>query len=582
MSEQSRALAEIFQSMADLLDVQGANYHRVLAYRRASENLLAIGEPLERIWEEGRLEEIPGIGETLAAKIDEYMQTGQLQAYHALTGEMPEALLDLLEIPGMGPRRVQQVWLEAGITSIDELEAASAAGQLRRLKGFGPRLEQKVLEGIRAWQRQRDARVPLGVAWPLVQEIVEALDEVPGVNRIAAAGSLRRMRETVGDLDLLAATDLPAPVMARFRDLPMVADVLLTGPTKTSIRTIDGLQVDLRVVPAARWGTALQYFTGSQAHNIRLRALAQSQGLSLSEYGFRCENGSEIICAEEAEVYTTLGLPWIPPELREDRGEIDAALEGNLPHLVEVSDLQGDFQCHTTFSDGEHTPEEMARAARSVGLRYLLIADHAAGLETTEGLRPDSFSGYLNALAGLDRAMGEDFKVFAGIEVGIEPDGSLSWPDEMLASLDFVVAALHTDLGQPREQVTRRLLTAMSNPYVDVVGHPTGRLIGHREGADLDVEAVLEAALRNGVALEINAWPLRLDLPSIYVQRAVPLNVPLVISSDAHDRDGFAVLRFGAAVARRGWAEPRHVLNTRSAEELLAWRKRRRSGIRAL
>lgn len=583
MSEQGRELATIFEAIANGLDIQGENYHRILAYRRAADNLRALGEPLEQVWQEGRLDTIPGIGDILAAKIDEYLRTGEVKAYTKLQDQIPLGLLTILKISGMGPRRTKLLWQELGITSVEELEGAASAGQLHKIKGIGPVMEQKILEGIRAWQRQCSERIPLGVAWPLVNEILNALREVSGVHAAEPVGSLRRMRETLGDLDLLAAAETAEPVMTCFRTLPMVEEVLATGTTKSAIRTIDGIQVDLRVVPPERWGSALYYFTGSQAHTLHIRALAHEQGLVPNEYGFCrlvdeaasaeiCVSGApEVVCADETCVYATLGLPWIPPELREDRGEIAAALEGCLPRLVTRHDLLGDFQCHTTSSDGDSSLTEMAQAARAAGLRYIVVSDHAG----RDGLQPDAISQVLDEIARVNRLFNGDLRVIAGVEVGIQPDGALDWPDEALARMEFVIASIHTDFGLPQAQMTARLLAAMRNPYVDMIGHPKGRWLGKRESVDLDMEAIFKAALEYNVALEVNAWPQRLDLNDSDVRRAVTLGVPLAISSSAHDEDGFAVLEYGVAMARRGWAEPRHLLNTRSADEILAWRKHR-------
>ncbi|HNT73978.1 MAG TPA: DNA polymerase/3'-5' exonuclease PolX [Anaerolineae bacterium] len=581
MSEQQNTLAGIFETMANVLELQGESPHRTQAYRRAAESLRALGEPLEQLWREKRLKEIPGVGDILAAKIAEYLQTGTLAAYNRLLDQVPFGLLELLEIPEVGPRRAKLFWDSLGIVSADDLEAAAIAGQLRQVKGVGARMEQRLLENIRAWRRQRTGRLPLGVAWPLLQDIRRELRDVPGVLQAEPIGSLRRMRETVGDVALLVAATDAAAVMAHFCQLPLVEEVLLMGATKTSVRTADGIQVDLRVLSPERWGSGLQYFTGSQAHNLHIRRLAQQQGLTLGEYGFRRDNGSEIICAGEEAVYATLGLPWIPPELREDRGEIEAAQAGRLPRLVERGNLLGDFQCHTDYSNGEHNLEEMVAAARQVGLRYMVVADHTNGTACGKGLTPEVLDDFLadvarvNAWFAKGTPLFREFQVFAGAEVNIQADGTLDWSDEALARLDFVVASVHTDLSLPREQMTRRIITAMQNPHVDLIGHPLNRLLGLRHGVDVDVEAVFRAAAARGVALEINAWPQRLDLNDIYVRRALELGVTLAISSDAHDREGFAVLDFGMAMARRGWAGPQHLLNARSAAEIPRWRQAR-------
>jgi len=568
----NRQVADIFSAMADMLDIQGANYHRIMAYRRAAENIAALGRPLEEAWREGQLTSLPGIGSTLASKIDELMRTGELEAYRDLQSEIPQGVVAMLHISGVGPKSAARFWKELGITTVAALEHAAQAGRLRNLHGFGAKSEQNVLDGI-ALFRRHTGRTRLGTAWPLAQKILAVLREVPGVVQAAPAGSLRRMRETVGDLDLLVASRDPQPVMNRFTRIPEVEEVILSGPTKTSIRTQEGFQIDLRVLEPARWGTALQYFTGSQAHNIRLRGLALDHGLSLSEYAFKREDAGtepeEILCASEEEVYAAVGLPLIPPELREDRGEIKAALQGRLPNLIALDDLKGDFQFHTTASDGRSSLLEMAKSALASGLSYALITDHTHGLGVTGGLTVERLREQRKEIEAVNEQLAGRFRVLAGIEVEVHSDGSLDLPDDTLAELDLVVAAVHTGLRQDREQITGRMVAAIRHPHVDIIAHPTGRLIGEREGADLDMEAVFHAAAETGIALEINANPARLDLKDVHVRRAIELGVKLVISSDAHTVGAFADLRFGVATARRGWATAGDILNTRSAEDLV-------------
>ena len=562
-------VAAIFAEMADMLDILGESTHRVMAYRRAAESVTDLGRPLEEVWRAGELEALPGIGRTLAGKIDELMRTGRLEAVEKLKAQVPAGVVEMLQIPGIGPRKAALFWKEADVTSIQELAEAARSGRVRALPGMGARSEENLLAGIEALQR-RTGRLLLSTAWDLAAALLEPLREVAGVVQAAPAGSLRRMRDTVGDLDLLVAAQDPEPVMARFRELPQVGEVLLSGPTKTSVRTHEGVQVDLRVVPPARWGTALQYFTGSQAHNIRLRGLALERGLSLSEYALKREDGAELLCAAEEEVYGALGLPLVPPELREDRGEIEAALADGLPDLVELPDLQGDFQFHTTWSDGRRSLLEMAQAARDSGLKYALVSDHSHGLGVARGLSADDLRRQRAEIDEVNRKMGDTFRVLAGVEVEVRADGSLDLPDDVLAELELVVAAIHSSLRQDRAQVTARALAAVRHPHVDILAHPTGRLIGQREGADLDLEAVLRAAAETGTAIEVNGYPLRLDLDDVHVRRAVDLGVTLAISSDAHDVPALGWLRFGVATARRGWATPADVLNCRSAQAVLA------------
>ncbi len=569
----NRQVANIFSAMADMLDIQGANYHRVMAYRRATENIFTLSRRLEEIWQDEELMSIPGIGSTLASRIDELMRTGDLEAYQDLKAQVPDGVVAMLQITGVGPKSAARFWKELGITSVAALEHAAEAGRLRDLHGFGAKSEQNILNGI-AFLKRRTGRIRLGEAWPLAQQMLAALREIPGVVQAEPAGSLRRMRETVGDLDLLVASSHAQPVMDHFTEMPQVEEVMLSGATKTSIRTHDGFQVDLRVLEPSRWGTALQYFTGSQAHNIRLRGLALDRGLSLSEYALKREDDGmeshEILCAFEDEVYAALGLPLIPPELRENRGEIEAGLQGDLPDLITLEDLRGDLQFHTTASDGHHSLLEMAEAARASGLAYALVTDHSHGLGVTGGLTAESLREQRDEIATVNKRLDGTFHVLAGVEVEVRGDGSLDLPSDVLAELDLVVAAVHTGLRQNREQVTARMLAAIRHPHVDIIAHPTGRLIGEREGADLDMEAIFRAAAETGTALEINAHPARLDLKDVHVRRAIELGVSLVISSDAHSIDGFEVLRFGIATARRGWATAADVINTRSVEELLS------------
>jgi DNA polymerase (family 10) len=566
----NQQVAEIFAEMADILAIQGEGYHRIMAYRRAAENVAALGRPIEEISQAGELENIPGIGKTLAGKIDEWLRTGRLEAYEKLQAQVPAGVVEMLKVPDVGPKKAALFWKELGITSIDALEKTARKGRLRELPGMGAKSEQKVLAGIEALKR-RSGRTLLGLAWPLAHTMLAELREVEGVVQAAPAGSLRRMRETVGDLDLLVASEDPEPVMARFRELDQVAEVLLSGPTKTSIRTQEGFQVDLRVLELARWGTALQYFTGSQAHNISLRALALDKGLSLSEYALKHEDGTETLCATEEQVYAALGMSFIPPELREDRGELEAALEGRLPELIEMGDLEGDLQFHTTWSDGHQSILEMAQAAKDHGLDYALVTDHSHSLGIAGGMTVDDLRRQRTEIDEVNEKMGGTFRVLAGVEVEVRADGSLDFSDEALAELDLVVAAVHSGLRQDREQVTARMLSAIRNPHVDIIAHPTGRFIDEREGADLDMDTIFRAAAKAGTALEINAYPKRLDLRDAHVRRAIDLGVKLAISSDAHDVEGFHWLPFGVATARRGWARAADVVNTWDVEDLLAW-----------
>jgi len=452
--------------------------------------------------------------------------------------------------------------------------AAARAGKLRDLPGMGAKSEAKVIAGIESLAR-RTTRIPLGRAWPTAQELLAQLRQVPGVAAAEAAGSLRRMRATVGDLDLLAAASDSAAVMEAFINHPLVARVLGKGETKSSVEYANGLRAQLWVHPPERFGTALQYATGSKDHNVRLREMALKKGLSLSDQSFLREDGSEILCATEEQVYELLGLPWIPAELREDKGEIQAALAGKLPELIERSDVRAELHSHTTWSDGKLSVKEMAEAARQRGFKVLAITDHSPSLGVTGGLSIEDIRTQRAEIEAAQTELGDSIRLLQGTEMEIRADGTLDYPDEVLAAFDIVIASIHVSLRQPREKITERILNAIKNPHVDVIGHLTGRLIPDREGADLDMEAVLTAAAESGVALEINAHPARLDLEDVHARRAVQLGIPLSINTDAHSPADMDLMHFGVATARRGWVEAGDVINTWETDRLLAWLRKR-------
>lgn len=567
-------LAEVFQTIANLLEIKGEVIYKILAYRRAADSLNSLGQDATEYWREGNLTDIPGVGKAIADKIDELLTTGKLEYLEELRAEVPDGLAKLLEVPDMGPKKVALFWTELGITTLEELEAAARSGKLRGLPGMGARSEAKVIAGIESLAR-RTTRIPLGRAWPAAQEILAQLRQVPGVIAAEAGGSLRRMRATVGDLDLLAAANDSAAVMEAFTNHPEVARVLGKGATKSSVEYVHGLRAQLWVHPPERFGTALQYATGSKDHNVRLRELALKKGLSLSDQAFLKEDGHEILCATEEKVYDILGLPWIPPEIREDRGEIQAAQAGELPKLIQLSEVQSELHCHTTWSDGKLSVKEIAQAALERGFKVLAITDHSPSLGVTGGLSIEDIRLQRAEIEAAQSELGESILLLQGAEVEIRADGTLDYPDEVLASFDIVFASLHVSLRQPREKITQRLLNAIANPHVDVIGHPTGRLIPDREGADLDMDAVLAAAAHSGVALEINAHPSRLDLEDIYARRAVELGIPLSINTDAHSPADMDLMHFGVATARRGWVEAEQVINTWKTKRLLKWLQNR-------
>lgn len=571
----NQAIADALRLIADLLEIKGEVIYKILAYRKAADALTALGRDVRQVWQQGELTAIPGVGKAIAEKIDELLRTGELDFLNRLAEEVPLTLAEMLKIPGLGPKKVGLFWRELGITTIDELRAAAEAGRLRALPGMGAKSEARILRGIEALAR-RSGRIPLGVAWPFAQDLLIFLRALPGVQAAEAAGSLRRMRATVGDLDLLAAAADSAAVIRAFTSRPDVVEILGQGTTKASVEFANGLRAQLWVHPPERFGTALQYATGSKDHNVRLRELALRQGYSLSEQALkRLEDDTEILCSREEEVYRILGMSWIPPEMREDRGEIQAAREGKLPALIEVRHLRAELHCHSTWSDGRASIRQMAQAAIERGLQVLAITDHSQSLGIANGLTPERLRAQRAEIQSVQAELGDAILLLQGAEVEIKADGSLDYSEEVLAGLDVVVASLHTSLSQPREKITRRLLNAIRNPHVDIIGHPSGRLLPDREGADLDMEAVLQAAAENGVALEINAHPSRLDLEDIYARRAAEMGILLSINTDAHAPQDFDLAHFGVAVARRAWLEPSHVLNAWTPARIRAWLEKR-------
>ncbi len=574
----NREVAEMFYKVADMLAIRGDQIHRILAYRRAAESIEGLGRDINQIYEEGTLIDIPGIGKTLAEKIEEMLTTGHLEFYERLSEEIPPSLVDMLRVEGLGPKRVKQVYDTLGVTTIEELSVAAQAGKLRDLPKMGEKTEAKLIAAIEALSRHGDDRTPIGEAWPLAQEILSVLAELPGVEKTAVAGSLRRRRESIGDIDLLVAAEESEHIMNTFVNLPQVESVSGHGGTKSSVILLNGMQVDLRVLPPQRWGTLLSYFTGSKNHNVRLRELALKQGLSLNEHAFTPEDGSpEILCETEEVVYATLGLPYILPTLREDTGEIEAALNGRLPQVIQLADIISDLHMHTTWSDGKLSVLEMAQVAKAQGLQYIAITDHSQSLGIANGLDEERLWQMVDDVQTVNEQMGPDFRVLYGTEMEIKADGSLDYEDYILEELDFVIASLHTSLSQPREQVTQRMVNAMNNPHVDMIAHPTGRLLPDRPGADLDMEVVLKTAVSTGTILEINANPSRLDLRDSHVRRAVELGAKIAINTDAHRPEHFEFRHFGVAVGQRGWLPKEQVVNTWPLEQFLAYLNKEKS-----
>ncbi len=571
----NREIAETFELVADMLAIRGDQIHRVLAYRRAAENIRELNRELSQIQAEGGLTNIPGIGATLAAKIEEMLTTNRLEFFDRVAKDVPPSLAGLLRIEGLGPKRVKQLYDTLGITTLEELEMAANEGKLRGLPGLGAKSETKIIAAIQAYKLHGDDRILLGDAWPIAQRILEQIQGLQGVKRAAVAGSLRRMRETIGDIDIFVAADNSEPIMSWFRNMENVETVLGSGQTKTSVVLLNGLQVDLRVLPAERWGTLLSYFTGSKNHNVRLRELALQKGLSLNEHAFTpIDGGAEILCDSEEQVYATLNLPYISPVLREDRGEIEVALEGNLPKLIQLSDIVADLHIHTTWSDGKLGILDIARAAKGRGYQHIVVSDHSLSLGIANGLTVDRLMEQANEIHSANQSIGSDFHILHGTEMEIKANGELDYPDEVLAGLDFVIASLHVGLRQPREQIMTRLMNAVENPHVDMIAHPTGRLLPDRQPADIDMAEFLMAAARTGTILEINANPQRLDLRDSHVRQAKELGVKIAINTDAHDAEHFNFLHFGVATAQRGWLTPEDVVNTWATDRLMAYVRR--------
>lgn len=569
-------IAAIFARMADLLEYRGDNPFRVRAYRRAAQNLERFSGDLDRLARSGKLEELSGIGSDLAKKIAEYLTTGTITAYEQLQRTIPPGVLELLDVPGVGPKTARVLTERLKISSVRQLETAAKAHRLRVLPGFQERKEQNILKGIEVVKKGR-ARLHLGIAWPLANELLGVLRAIRGVTRVSTAGSLRRMKETIGDLDLLAASDSPARVMRAWCQSRFCARVLASGTTKSSMLTPEGIQVDLRVVEPDSFGAALQYFTGSKEHNVRLRELAGRQGFKINEYGvFRSRTNRRIAGREEADVYKAVSLPWIPPELREDQGEIDAAKADRLPVLVDAENLRGDFHIHTTWSDGSDRLEEMARAGAAHGYQYVAICDHSQSLKVAHGMSVARLRQQMAKIRTLN-AGATRFRLLMGAEVDILSDGSMDYPNDVLADLDFVIGSIHSGFTQTEAVLTRRIVTAMRNPYVSLIAHPTGRLMGQREPYPVALETIFKVARETTTALEINAYPKRLDLCDTAAKRANELGVMLAISTDSHSADQLDQMAFGIGVARRAWVKPDRLLNCLSLHRLLQWIARKRS-----
>ncbi|HDP36687.1 MAG TPA: DNA polymerase/3'-5' exonuclease PolX [Candidatus Atribacteria bacterium] len=567
-------LSRIFEQIARILKIKGENPFKIRAYEKIALVLENLPIDIETIYRQGGLSNIPGVGESIAKKIEEFLTTGKLEYYEKLKETIPSGVIELLDISEVGPKTAKLLYEELGVNNIEKLEKAVRQHRIKDLPGMGEKSEDNILRGIELYKRRKE-RVLLGTALPLAEEIVESLSRLDETEKINFAGSLRRKKETIGDIDILVTSQRPEKIMKTFTSLPQVREILAEGPTKSSVITKEDIHVDVRVVEPISFGAALQYFTGSKAHNIKLRELAVKRGLKINEYGvFDVKTDRRIAGESEQEIYQILDLPFIPPELREDRGEIEAAQENRLPQLIEYSQIKGDLHLHTKWSDGAHTIRQMAEAAKKRGYKYIAITDHSQSLKFAGGLTEKRLREQIEEIQKLNQES-SDFTVLTGIEVDIKSDGSLDFSDEILSKLDLVIAAIHSGFKQESKIITERLISAMQNRFVSIIAHPTGRLIGYRESYQVDVDKMMDIASETGTILEINAYPERLDLNDVYCRMAKDRGVQLAIETDAHSIDGLEFMNLGIDVARRGWLEEKDVINTLSLDKLLKRLKRK-------
>jgi DNA polymerase (family 10) len=580
-------VARTLEELADLLEIQGANPFRIRAYRNAVNTVESLSRPLRDMVDAGEdLTELPAVGKEIAGHITELLTEGNLTRLDEVAAEFPRTLVELMRLDGVGPKKARKLFTELDVRTVDDLQAALEAGRVEALEGFGKKSAQKILHAIEE-HRRHVGRFLLDDVEQLLAGVRAHMESAPGVKRLEVAGSLRRRKETIGDVDLLAECEGDGTdVVAHFVAFPGAARVEAAGGTKGNIVLPSGLSIDLRVIPHRSFGAALQYFSGSKEHNVAVRTRAVRQGLRVNEWGvFRVpegvdpgtlgkEDGERLAGEDEAGVYAALGMAWVPPELRENRGEVEAALAGGLPRLVDVEDIRGDLQMHSTWSDGKVSVEEMARACRDRGYEYMAITDHSQAMAMVQGLTPERARAQWQEIEDVRRSV-EGIAILRSAEVDILKDGGLDLPDDILEGLDVVVVSVHSFMDQDKKTMTDRVLEAIRHPEVDILAHPTGRLLNRREAFELDVEAVLEAAAELDVALELNANPNRLDLSDVHVHRAKELGVKVVVSTDAHSPRGLDYMRFGVDQARRGWLEARDVLNTMPLAELRTWLARR-------
>ena len=552
-------MARILYEVADILELQGVQF-KPTAYRKAARNIESLTKELEEIRKEGGLREIPGVGEAIAKKIEEMLSTGHIRYLDELKEEFPAGLLQIIDVPDIGPKTAMHLYRELKITNLADLKHAAEQHQIRELKGFGERSEERILHGIALLER-RSGRMLLGYAYPVAEGMVEYIRRKANLEKVSLGGSLRRMKETIGDIDILVGSNDPQWVMDIFTTHPQVEEVVERGQTKASVRLREGVQVDLRVVEEVQYGAALQYFTGSKDHNVALRQMAIDRGLKLNEYGLFRKDSNEVVARErEEDIYQALGLEIMPPEMRENRGEIQASIAHRLPNLVGLNDIRGDLHVHTLASDGNATIEEIAYACKRKGYEYVGITDHSEALKIANGLSVERLRGNMDIARNVSSLV--EVKVLIGAEVEILENGKFDYPDDVLRQLDFVVGAVHSKFTMPEKEMTERVLTALSNDNMTILAHPTGRVLEQREPYALDMDRVMQAAKDHGVCLELNAFPERLDLNDIYCRKAKEMGVRVAISTDSHSIAQLDNMRYGVATARRGWLDAQDVLNT--------------------
>lgn len=562
-------VAKVLDEIADLLDIEGESIFRVQAYRRAANSIQALAEDIESVSKEERLRELQGVGKGIAEKIEELLATGKIEYHEELKEKIPPSLVELIQIPGLGPKKAKMLYEQLNIQTTDGLLEAIEAHKVAPLKGFGIKTEKNIFKGIKQFREGRE-RILLSEAYPIAERVLGNLRKAPFVIKADAAGSLRRMKETIGDIDLLAASTKPLAVMDYFCNLPEVDRILVRGETKSSIITTNSLQVDLRVVAPEQYGSALQYFTGSKEHNVHLRDIAKKRGLKINEYGlFKTKSDKKIAGEGEEEIYSMLQMQYIPPVIRENTGEIEKAEKHKLPRLVELEDIKGDLHVHSAWSDGFDGIETMVARALKLGLSYIAVCDHAERLKVAGGLSKEQVWARKREIDKLNENL-DDFTVLNGIELNIDNDGKLDYDDEFLKEFDVVVASVHAGFNQPEELLTKRILSAIYNPNVDIIAHPTGRILGRRAAYALDIKTVFAAAAETGTFLELNSYPDRLDLKDIYLREAKAQGIKIAINTDAHSNVHLGYMMFGVATARRGWLEAKDVVNTYPVNEVMS------------